>query len=151
MSIFTKQGYAVTSATSVQEALKCINAESIDVLLRDLHMPVAGDGLTVVSAMRHVNPQAGTLLLSAFPQTEAATKAILLQANADSRQTHGYKRPYGCDHAETGKGTAFRSSSDRECRYDSRMQNEGYNSALARACSLEQECDESRAERRNTQ
>jgi CheY-like chemotaxis protein len=79
--IFIQKGYSVTAAASVQEALKCISAESFDVLLSDLHMPGAGDGLTVVSAMRHANPDAVTLLLSAFPQMEAAAKAILLQAD----------------------------------------------------------------------
>jgi hypothetical protein len=44
-------------------------------------MPGAGDGLTVVSAMRHANPSAVTLLLSAFPHMEAAIEAILLQAD----------------------------------------------------------------------
>jgi len=44
-------------------------------------MPGAGDGLTVVSAMRHANPSAVTLLLSAFPEMEAAAQAILLQAD----------------------------------------------------------------------
>jgi YesN/AraC family two-component response regulator len=44
-------------------------------------MPGAGDGLTVVSAMRHANPKAVTMLLTAFPQMNAATQAILLQAD----------------------------------------------------------------------
>jgi CheY-like chemotaxis protein len=44
-------------------------------------MPGAGDGLTVVSAMRHANPQAVTLLLSASPQMIAAAQAILQQAD----------------------------------------------------------------------
>src|SRR6476620_10289268 len=44
-------------------------------------MPGAGDGLTVVSAMRHANPRAVTLLLSAFPDVNAAAHAILLQAD----------------------------------------------------------------------
>jgi hypothetical protein len=44
-------------------------------------MPGAGDGLTVVSAMRHANPQAVTLLLSAFPEMNAATQAILRQTD----------------------------------------------------------------------
>jgi CheY-like chemotaxis protein len=74
-------GFAVTSVTNVMEALKQISSESYDVLLSDLHMPGAGDGLTVVSAMRHANPSAVTLLLSAFPQMEAAAQAILLQAD----------------------------------------------------------------------
>jgi YesN/AraC family two-component response regulator len=42
-------------------------------------MPGAGDGLTVVSAMRHANPKAITMLLSAFPEMDAASRAILLQ------------------------------------------------------------------------
>jgi YesN/AraC family two-component response regulator len=51
------------------------------VLLSDLHMPGAGDCLTVVSAMRHANPKAITMLLSAFPEMDAAAQAILLQAD----------------------------------------------------------------------
>jgi CheY-like chemotaxis protein len=51
------------------------------VLLTDLHMPGAGDGLTVVSVMRHANPKAVTLLLSAFPEMTAAAQAILRQAD----------------------------------------------------------------------
>jgi YesN/AraC family two-component response regulator len=46
---------------------KHINSILFDVLLTDLHMPGAGDGLTVVSAMRHSNPKAVTMVLSAFP------------------------------------------------------------------------------------
>jgi DNA-binding response OmpR family regulator len=74
-------GFAVTTATCAADALKHINSGTYDVLLSDLHMPGAGDGLTVVSAMRHSNPQAATLLLSAFPQMEAAAHAILRQAD----------------------------------------------------------------------
>ena len=44
-------------------------------------MPGAGDGLTVVSAMRHKNPKAVTLLLSAFPEMNAAAQAILRQTD----------------------------------------------------------------------
>ena len=79
--VLEQSGFAVTCATNVVEALKRISSEPYDALLSDLHMPGAGDGLTVVSAMRHANPSAVTLLLSAFPQMEAATQAILLQAD----------------------------------------------------------------------
>jgi CheY-like chemotaxis protein len=74
-------GYNVTTAASVPEALKLIIAESYDVLLSDLHMPGKGDGLTVVSAMRHANPKAVTILLSAFPEMDAAAQTILLQTD----------------------------------------------------------------------
>jgi DNA-binding response OmpR family regulator len=77
-----QSGFVVTCAAGVQEALKLIiGPESYDVLLSDLHMPGAGDGLTVVSAMRHANPKAATLLLSAFPEMTAAVAAILQQAD----------------------------------------------------------------------
>jgi CheY-like chemotaxis protein len=79
--ILGMNGFDVVTATSVAEALRHISAQSFDVLLSDLHMPGAGDGLTVVSAMRHANPHAVTMLLSAFPQMGAAAQAILLQAD----------------------------------------------------------------------
>jgi CheY-like chemotaxis protein len=50
--------FQVTTAGSVSEALHLVDAEPFDVLLCDLHMPGAGDGFTVVSAMRHTNPEA---------------------------------------------------------------------------------------------
>jgi len=73
--------FSVTVAANVSEALKKISLDTFDVLLSDLHMPGAGDGLTVVSAMRHANPKAVTLLLSAFPEMDAAAHAILMQAD----------------------------------------------------------------------
>jgi DNA-binding response OmpR family regulator len=79
--VLEQSGFEVTCATNVVEALKRISSEPYDALVSDLHMPGAGDGLTVVSAMRHANPTAVTLLLSAFPEMEAAVKAILLQAD----------------------------------------------------------------------
>jgi CheY-like chemotaxis protein len=63
-SMFTQFGCAITTATNVQQALRCISSERYDVLLSDLHMPGAGDGGTVIEAMRRVNPEAVTLLLS---------------------------------------------------------------------------------------
>jgi YesN/AraC family two-component response regulator len=79
--VLEQNGFAVTSAANVTEALKHISSGTFEVLLSDLHMPGAGDGLTVVSAMRHANPKAVTILLSAFPEMNAAAHAILLQAD----------------------------------------------------------------------
>jgi CheY-like chemotaxis protein len=79
--LLTLEGFKVTTAACVSEALRVINSNMYDVLLSDLHMPGAGDGLTVVSAMRHANPKAVTMLLSSFPEMEAAAHAILLQAD----------------------------------------------------------------------
>jgi YesN/AraC family two-component response regulator len=79
--ILEQDGFAVTTAANVSEALKHINSTVFDVLLTDLHMPGAGDGLTVVSAMRHSNPKAVTMVLTAFPEMEAAACAILQQTD----------------------------------------------------------------------
>jgi DNA-binding NarL/FixJ family response regulator len=73
--------FEVTTAANVNEALKHITSESFDVLLSDLHMPGPGDGLTVVSAMRHAHPQALTIVLSANPDMAKACAAILKQAD----------------------------------------------------------------------
>lgn len=80
-NILRKHGFHVTVAATVTEALKYISSGVFDVLLSDLHMPGAGDGLTVVSAMRHSNPKAVTILLSSFPHMDAAAQAILLQTD----------------------------------------------------------------------
>ena len=44
-------------------------------------MPGPGDGFTVVSAMRHSQPEALTLVVSGFPDVKEAMAAILLQAD----------------------------------------------------------------------
>jgi YesN/AraC family two-component response regulator len=80
-TVLRQHEFEVTSAANVPEALKCISSNDFDILLTDLHMPGAGDGLTVVSAMRHANPKAVTILLSSFPEMDAAAHAILLQTD----------------------------------------------------------------------
>jgi DNA-binding response OmpR family regulator len=79
--ILQSNGFNVGVAANVNDALKLIGEESFDVLLTDLHMPLPGDGLTVVSAMRNANPKAVTLIYSAHPAMQEATAAILLQAD----------------------------------------------------------------------
>jgi YesN/AraC family two-component response regulator len=65
----------------VAEALRRIATESFDVLITDLHMPDPGDGFTVVSAMRHSQPNALTMLVSGYPDVQSAMAAILLEAD----------------------------------------------------------------------
>jgi CheY-like chemotaxis protein len=74
-------GFEVVAAASVNEALRLISTEKFDVLLSDLHMPDAGDGFTVVSAMRHAQPNAVTLVLSSYPALQEAMAAIPLEAD----------------------------------------------------------------------
>jgi CheY-like chemotaxis protein len=74
-------GFEVQAAPNVVEALKLMIYQRFDVLLSDLHMPSPGDGLTVVSAMRHTNPKAVTIIFTAYPEMEQAAAAILAQTD----------------------------------------------------------------------
>ncbi len=74
-------GFEVVGVENVSQALHRIATEKFDVLLSDLHMPQAGDGFTVVSAMRHTHPNAVTLVLSGYPALDEAMAAIRLQAD----------------------------------------------------------------------
>jgi CheY-like chemotaxis protein len=76
-----RDGFNVVAVSGVREALSRIAGEHFDALLSDLHMPLAGDGFTVVSAMRHTHPQAITLVLSGYPEIDEALSAIRLQAD----------------------------------------------------------------------
>ena len=79
--LLEREGFDITVANNVARALKLISSEPYDVLLSDLHMPRAGDGLTVISAMRHLNPNAIAILLTGFPEMDVAAQAILRQAD----------------------------------------------------------------------
>jgi DNA-binding response OmpR family regulator len=73
--------FEVVVASNVRDALKLIATETFDVLLSDLHMPLAGDGFTLVSAMRHTHPAALTIVVSGYPALDEAMSAILHQAD----------------------------------------------------------------------
>ncbi len=74
--------FQVTEAANVGEALHLIDSRPpFDMLLCDLHMPGAGDGLTVVSAMRHTNPRAVTLVFTGYPALDEAMDAIRSQVD----------------------------------------------------------------------
>jgi DNA-binding response OmpR family regulator len=73
--------FQVVGAGNVAEALHLIDTQAFDVLISDLHMPGAGDGFTVISAMRHKHPGAITLLFTGYPALKEAMDAILLQAD----------------------------------------------------------------------
>jgi CheY-like chemotaxis protein len=76
-----RDGFDVVVASNVRDALRLIATEEFDVLLSDLHMPLAGDGFTLVSAMRHIHPNALTVVLSGYPALDEAMSAILSQAD----------------------------------------------------------------------
>src|ERR1700676_1059804 len=75
------KGFVVVVVGNVTEALKLITTESFDVLITDLHMPNPSDGFAVITAMRHIQPKALTLLVSGYPDLKGAMDAILLEAD----------------------------------------------------------------------
>ena len=80
-AILEMNQFQVSVAGNVAEALHLIDTESFDALLSDLHMPGAGDGFTVISAMRHKHPDTITFLFTGYPALKEAMDAILLQAD----------------------------------------------------------------------
>jgi CheY-like chemotaxis protein len=76
-----RDGFEVVPASNVRDALGLIASDHFDVLLSDLHLPLAGDGFTLVSAMRHTHPDALTVILSGYPAVDEAMSAILSQAD----------------------------------------------------------------------
>ena len=75
------EGFAVTTAATVAEALKFITEQRFDVLIADLNVGQPGDGFTVVSAMRRIHPLAVTFILTGYPAFETALEAIRLQVD----------------------------------------------------------------------
>jgi CheY-like chemotaxis protein len=80
-AVLRQQGFEVVTAANVPDALRLCCTEKFELLLCDLHMPGPADGFTVVSAMRHCNPEAVTIIYSAYPALHAAMSEILLQAD----------------------------------------------------------------------
>lgn len=74
--ILERHGFEVATAASVPEALSMINRQGFDVLLADLNIGEPGDGFTVVSAMRRMQPEARTFILTGYPDFESALQAI---------------------------------------------------------------------------
>jgi ActR/RegA family two-component response regulator len=74
--ILEQHGFQVTAAATVPEALEHLNHATFDVLLSDLNIGQPGDGFTVVSAMRRVQPEAATFILTGYPDFDTALQAI---------------------------------------------------------------------------
>jgi DNA-binding response OmpR family regulator len=80
-AILQQEGFQVTTAATVPEALEYISREKFDVLLSDLNIGQPGDGFTVISAMRRTQPDATTLILTGFPDFETALQALRSQVD----------------------------------------------------------------------
>ena len=79
--ILEQHGFEVAISSTVPEALEQINHFQFDVLLSDLNIGQPGDGFTVVSAMRRVQPEAATFILTGYPDFDTALQAIRSQVD----------------------------------------------------------------------
>lgn len=80
-AILRMHGHSVEVAATVSEALIAIQSRKFDVLISDLNIGNAGDGFTVVSAMRRTQPECVTLILTGYPGFESALQAIRSQVD----------------------------------------------------------------------
>ncbi|MGH9515389.1 MAG: response regulator [Terriglobales bacterium] len=76
--ILLRYGFTVAVAATVTEALQKIETQEFDLLLCDLNIERENDGLEVVRAIRRVNPNCVTIILTAYPGAESAIESIHL-------------------------------------------------------------------------
>jgi CheY-like chemotaxis protein len=76
-----RDAFDVIAVATARDAAACIDAWEFDVLLCKLHMPLAGDGFTIVSALNHTHPRAVTLVLNSLPELDLGLPAIHLQSD----------------------------------------------------------------------
>jgi ActR/RegA family two-component response regulator len=80
-TILRMHGHTVVVAATVSEAFGAIQSHRFDVLISDLNIGSPGDGFTVVSAMRRIQPECVTLILTGYPGFESALQAIRSQVD----------------------------------------------------------------------
>ncbi|HUK43614.1 MAG TPA: response regulator [Candidatus Bathyarchaeia archaeon] len=80
-TILRQEGYTVSTAATVAEALREIGSHTFDALIADLNIGEPGDGFTVVSAMRRTQPECINLILTGYPAFESALQAIRNQVD----------------------------------------------------------------------
>jgi ActR/RegA family two-component response regulator len=80
-AILEHEGFVVSVAASVPEALEIMNHQTFDVLLTDLNIGAPADGFILVSAMRKIQPAAATFILTGYPDFQTALEAIRKQVD----------------------------------------------------------------------
>jgi DNA-binding response OmpR family regulator len=79
--VLESEGFDVTTAATVPEALGLISRSRFDVLISDLNVGHPADGFVVVSAMRRTHPSALTFILTGYPAFESALEAMRHHVN----------------------------------------------------------------------
>jgi ActR/RegA family two-component response regulator len=79
--ILKMHGFEVCAVATVAQALAEITTHPYDILISDLDIGEAGDGFTVVSAMRRTQPDCVNFILTGYPAFESALAAIQRQGD----------------------------------------------------------------------
>lgn len=74
-AILEKEGYAVDTASSGDEAIALLEQTDYDLVLTDLHME-GGDGLSVLNQIRRQSPLTISVVLTGFASVESAIAAL---------------------------------------------------------------------------
>jgi DNA-binding NtrC family response regulator len=74
--ILQRQGYVVSVAATVAAAVDAVRSHAFDVLICDLNIEHAGDGYTVVKAIREVDPRCIVIVHTGYPGLESALEGI---------------------------------------------------------------------------
>jgi DNA-binding response OmpR family regulator len=80
-TILESEGFEAVTAGTVTEALACINGQHFDLLVSDMNLGELSDGFTVVSAMKRSQPRCRTLILTGYPDYDAALAHLRSQAD----------------------------------------------------------------------
>jgi DNA-binding NtrC family response regulator len=74
--ILRRNGFHVTVAATVQEAISIMYAQQFDLLLTDLNIEREADGFHLVRSMHDANPRCITVILTGYPSIESAIEGI---------------------------------------------------------------------------
>jgi two-component system response regulator PilR (NtrC family) len=72
---FRREGWQVTTASSVDEALVALDADDYDLVITDIQMP-GRSGLDLLSEVRQVSPETPVVMITAFATAENAITAM---------------------------------------------------------------------------
>jgi len=78
-SILREEGYGVTTASTGNEAMSMASRNGFDVAIIDLKLPDV-DGVQVLRSVKDHNPAICAILITAYPTTESAIRAIQEEA-----------------------------------------------------------------------
>jgi DNA-binding response OmpR family regulator len=76
-----RNGFEVIAKTAIKDALSCLIESNFAALICDLHLPAAGDGFTLLNAMRHMHPETVCIIMSDYAPLRESLSELLPQAD----------------------------------------------------------------------